>query len=282
MHDQPSTRRTAGGHASKPQAAMRSAASRRAKPDCLDGGVTGPAITRLSRELPKLHHDFNRFNRTLIQGQHVNKPSMNLPWSPYPPPPWRSCGVLRFGLLTTREPLTVPDELTHLLDPHRLVILLIRYKEGTLRYDEFMTGSPVRCGLRCGLWVHNIWVNDLASLWGGREIWGIPKQLADFSWNDSAVKVTDSVGPVAEFSLDTRQHQGFPILMLVPGFGQIGELCLFFTGRLRGKARIDTIRVTSWSERLPNLSQTTARPAITLTHFQMTVGPPQQIGSIIT
>ena len=98
-----------------------------------------------------------------------------------PPPPWLATGQCgwppRPPPVGSRFRLTFPPWAAR----GRLVIALARFR-GTLSYDEFAVGSLVRRGTRGGLWCQRIWIDDAASLWGGRRLWGIPKQLARFDW----------------------------------------------------------------------------------------------------
>ena len=49
-----------------------------------------------------------------------------------------------------------------------------------LTYDEIMATVLVRDGWRPRVSITHIWVNSAASRDGGRELWAIPKELADF------------------------------------------------------------------------------------------------------
>ena len=49
-----------------------------------------------------------------------------------------------------------------------------------LTYDEIMSTVLVRDGWRIRVSITHIWVNSEASRDGGRDLWAIPKQLADF------------------------------------------------------------------------------------------------------
>jgi hypothetical protein len=50
-----------------------------------------------------------------------------------------------------------------------------------LTYDEIMATVLVREGWRLRVSITHIWVNSAASRDGGRELWAIPKELADFA-----------------------------------------------------------------------------------------------------
>lgn len=141
----------------------------------------------------------------------------------YPPAPWRSRGGAWFGLFEADVPPPLPSGLAPLLPSTRarrlVVVALARYLEGALRYDELIVASLVRRGRYAGLYVREIWVDDLASLWGGREIWGLPKQLAHFGWRGNTVEIADESGLIATLSIDTRTALLPRLPLIMPAFG---------------------------------------------------------------
>ncbi|URN14036.1 acetoacetate decarboxylase family protein [Streptomyces radiopugnans] len=158
--------------------------------------------------------------------------------------------------------------------PPLLAVGLVRYREGTLVYDELAMGPLVRRGRRAGLLIDRIWVSDTASVRGGRDIWGLPKELASFTWSDGSVHVTDHDGPVAglAFAPGRLRLPAFPLPL--PGFSGSAGRRLFVPGRLVGSLRPETVAVTSWSDRLPPLERTTARLSVAVRPFRMTVPEP--------
>jgi hypothetical protein len=83
----------------------------------------------------------------------------------YPPAPWRLSGELTLipALVRGRSPGG---------------LMLVNYRAGTLTYNELIVFSGWTWR---GFVVSHIYVDSEASLWGGREIWGLPKQLAEFA-----------------------------------------------------------------------------------------------------
>jgi hypothetical protein len=63
-------------------------------------------------------------------------------------------------------------------------VYLATYGSGsTLEYHELIVASAlVRYAGKWGFWVSHIYVDHPDSLAGGREIWGLPKELAEFDW----------------------------------------------------------------------------------------------------
>ena len=69
-------------------------------------------------------------------------------------------------------------------------IYVASYDTGsTLLYNELIVvGALTRYANRVGSWVSHIYVDNPDSVAGGREIWGLPKQLAQFTWEQGNQK----------------------------------------------------------------------------------------------
>lgn len=74
-----------------------------------------------------------------------------------------------------------------------------------LTYREVMATVLVREGLRPRVSITHIWVDSEASRDGGRELWGIPKQLADFPSTEPEHYAADGIGRV-----DVRRARMLP------------------------------------------------------------------------
>ncbi|WP_051722564.1 acetoacetate decarboxylase family protein [Streptomyces albus] len=195
----------------------------------------------------------------------------------HPPAPWVSRGEMWFGLLPVRRPPDLPPDLRPLGPRSRIAVGVVRYREGTLRYDELAMGPLVRRGRRAGLLIQRIWVDDDASVRGGRAIWGLPKEPAEFTWAGDSVRVGDAGGTLARIVF--RPGRGPlsalpPVPALLPGFGGTPGRRLFVAGRLTGRPRRETMTVTEWSDRLPPLRGVRARPSLAFRPFRMTVPAP--------
>jgi len=172
----------------------------------------------------------------------------------YPPAPWWSAGAMWIA------PLSVGGR--------RIVLAVVRYREGTLSYNEVFFGSVVRRGLRVGLSVHGIWVDSVASLWGGREIWGLPKQLATFTWRNRGLTMTAEDGRLdVRFSGSPRWSARVPFI--APAFGSAGQ---FFHGIGHGRLRLARIEVVA---DLPSLRVHTDAPTLWLNDFRLVVRAPR-------
>ena len=71
-------------------------------------------------------------------------------------------------------------------------IYLANYGTGSsLDYNELIVvAGMVKRGTTIGAWVSHIYVDNPDSVAGGREIWGLPKELATFDWQPGAQQVS--------------------------------------------------------------------------------------------
>jgi hypothetical protein len=108
--------------------------------------------------------------------------------------------------------------------------------------------TPARFGMRMGAYISDIWVDDRASVWGGRRIWGLPKNLAEFNWNESVVEITDDHGLIAKISVDQSPIRS-PLLWLpVPGFGHLEHQgWTYYIGSLWAHFGRTDMQVAEWS-----------------------------------
>jgi hypothetical protein len=203
-------------------------------------------------------------------------PAQEPPEADYPPMPWRMRGTMAVGVFSVIQPPAIPDGPRPVL-ARSLAVVLVRYLAGTLSYDELMVGSPARHGRRAGLFVHRIWVNDLASLWGGRRHWGLPKQLAEFSWKDHTFEVVDGDEVLAAGSVSPRAPRLPSVTLPMSGFGRLDDAWLLTTARLRARWAPARMELTQWSARLPALARAATPVCAVADPFQIVVPPPVRL-----
>jgi acetoacetate decarboxylase len=70
-------------------------------------------------------------------------------------------------------------------------LYLSNYQPGSiLEYSELIVAPAlIKYQGKIGAWVSHIYVDNPDSVAGGQEIWGLPKELADFTWFDKRVAV---------------------------------------------------------------------------------------------
>jgi hypothetical protein len=155
----------------------------------------------------------------------------------YPPAPWTLQGyglqTLQLININSSRPF-VPSrlEIVSILPGKTLGgIYLSRYQEGSfLEYNELIVvAASVRCQGKVGAWISHIYVDNPTSVAGGREIWGLPKEMAEFMWNDREVVVRQNNTIVCQVTykkspLRTWWKQKFS----GNGFGQMADNFLYF------------------------------------------------------
>lgn len=174
------------------------------------------------------------------------------PETPYPPAPWRARAAFWVGVFRVGAATRLPVGLRPALGARTRVVMLARYLPGsTLVYDELIIATPVLLGARPGLAVESIWVDSVASLWGGRRIWGLPKELAEFTWDGAGVRVSDSAGEIVSLALGRPGRARLPSLPLVaPSIGRMGAAWTYALFPLRARLGRAEMRTRGSAPRL--------------------------------
>ncbi len=138
------------------------------------------------------------------------KPETTTSATGYPPQPWDLRGQLHAALFTVpvdEVPVDLPPGCRPIRFGRRGIVgaVWVDYQSGgVLAYRELMTTLLVRRGFRLLPTITHIWVDSVASRDGGRALWGIPKQLAAFSFDGAHLAAHDDGGPLAAGTVRTR------------------------------------------------------------------------------
>jgi acetoacetate decarboxylase len=116
----------------------------------------------------------------------------------YPPAPWHLYGnallsIHAIDLAIAKEFVPADLEIVSVLPGKTLGSLYLSVYEAnsTLQYHELIVAPAlVRYQGKIGSWISHIYVDHPDSVAGGRNIWGLPKELADFSWSEDRVAVS--------------------------------------------------------------------------------------------
>lgn len=136
----------------------------------------------------------------------------------YPPEPWNLCGqayVTVWRLPAEQVTGRVPAGLQPLTVGGQVFVgtAWIDYEpSGLLPYHELLSAVLVRDGVRPIVTITEIWVDSPVSLAGGRAMWGIPKELAQFEMTHEpsfTARADTGAGVVA--SADIQRGGGLPI-----------------------------------------------------------------------
>lgn len=126
--------------------------------------------------------------------ENVETSNAAAPERDFPPAPWALQGQLYAAVWwvpaeqchAPRDAELVPIQVA---DRVCVVAAFVDYQPGSvLTYHELLAGVLVRheASGAVGLKVDHIWVDDARSLRGGRELWGVPKELARFEFHHDA------------------------------------------------------------------------------------------------
>ncbi|MCY7322591.1 MAG: acetoacetate decarboxylase family protein [Phormidesmis sp. CAN_BIN36] len=115
----------------------------------------------------------------------------------YPQAPWTLKGfafqTLHLIDLAKASPFVPPELAIVSVAPGKTLggVYLSNYGVGSsLEYSELIViAGLVKRGQTIGAWVSHIYVDNPDSVSGGREIWGMPKELATFDWQTGAQRV---------------------------------------------------------------------------------------------
>ncbi|BAZ02299.1 hypothetical protein NIES37_63110 [Tolypothrix tenuis PCC 7101] len=100
-----------------------------------------------------------------------------------------------------------------------------------LEYSELIVvPAVVSYQGKIGGWISHIYVDHVDSVAGGREIWGLPKELADFEWQENNVTVRQGNRKLCTLNY-TQQSLAWRQSLDASGFSAINnDLLLFSVG----------------------------------------------------
>jgi hypothetical protein len=158
-----------------------------------------------------------------------------------PDAPWSLGGEAVVGLVVGRRPATgLPADLAPLPGP--VLIVATCYDESPVGpYLELAVGVPARLGLRPGWCMTTMVVDSSASRRGGRDSWGLPKEVGRLTWRRD--------GEEREMRWPERGVvvRGTPMGPALPGLVPVRALQrrldgpVVVPGRLRGRGRVATV-----------------------------------------
>jgi len=200
--------------------------------------------------------------------------------SGYPPEPWELHGQLHTSVFLVPLPAVPRDEVPPGWRPVRLGRFAVvgtawvSYEPGgVLSYRELMATVLVRNGLRLAPTIVRIWVDSEASRDGGRALWGIPKELADFDFRGPDFAASTGTDPIAVGTvrplawLPRRWPLRFRVAQTVAGTARVT--------RVRSRSRLGLSRGTFAADRHGPLAFLAGRrPLLTLSvgDFRMLFG----------
>lgn len=209
----------------------------------------------------------------------------------YPQPPWNLKGyaILTFNLINIdKARLFIPPELeiVSVLPGKTLAgVYLSTYESGSvLQYNELIvTSGLTRYQEQTASWISHIYVDNEISVAGGREIWGLPKEMAEFTWKkgDITVKQGDRLLCNLQYqrnwyNLATWWQPQFN----ASSFGGLNTQLLWFENKFAADLALISSKLTV-PETSPFANLNLGQPIFTLemSRLDITAGVPEVIGA---
>jgi hypothetical protein len=207
----------------------------------------------------------------------------------YPSAPWPLQGfaVQTLQLVDTAQARSFipPDlEIVSVLPGKTLgVMYLASYGPGSiLNYNELIIAPALtRYEKNFGFWISHIYVDHPDSMAGGREIWGLPKELAQFTWQvgePNRVSVCQGERGLCTLRYG-RQRRLWRQPLVLPAISQRGTDLLWFKGTISaqfglGRGHLDIPAESPFA----TLSQTRAVRTYHLNDMRFVAQAPRAIG----
>jgi acetoacetate decarboxylase len=208
----------------------------------------------------------------------------------YPPAPWHLYGnaLQTFHLIDVEKAKAfVPSDLdvVSVLPGKTLggVYVSVYDADSTFNYHELIVVSAlVRYKGTIGSWVSHIYVDHPGSLAGGRSIWGLPKEMAEFTWGSEAISVTQADKPLCQVQYGSG---GLPLSFWgkskIRGsvFGGLAEDIMVFEGSFEARLKWVGCHLTISTES-PFVNLGLGRPvfAIQFQNLYLTANTPAIVG----
>jgi acetoacetate decarboxylase len=204
----------------------------------------------------------------------------------YPPAPWKLQGYATQTLNLVdidRVRRFVPPELDIVaILPGKTIgsIYISEYQLGSvLTYNELIVAPAlVRKGTKIGGWISHIYVDNPDSVAGGRGVWGLPKELAEFTRIDRQITVKQHNKTLCRLSYQPNLWSDLKITpkITVPCFGNLNGNLLYFNNDFQGTVSlVDSNLEIPQSSPFASLNLSTPLLTIDLQDLYLVTGSPE-------
>jgi acetoacetate decarboxylase len=211
----------------------------------------------------------------------------------YPPSPW-----LLKGYATQTLHLVDLDRARQFVPPQLEIVAVLpgktigstyisEYRSGSiLEYNELIVAPAlVKDRGKIGGWISHIYVDNLDSVAGGREIWGLPKEMAEFVRGDGYTIVKQQDKTLCSSTVNNNLLSGLKIDRELTGycFGNLNGNLLYFGNDFKAKiSSIDSKLVVPPSSPFANLNLGQPFLTLDLQNLNLVAGTPIDTGSRLT
>ncbi len=207
----------------------------------------------------------------------------------YPPSPW-----LLKGSATQTLHLVEIARARQFVPPHLEIVAVLpgktigsvyisEYRSGSiLEYNELIVAPAlVKNQGKIGGWISHIYVDNHDSVAGGREIWGLPKEMAEFVRGDRYTIVKQQNRTLCSSSVSNNLLSGLKIQPEITGycFGNLNGRLVSFGNDFKAKIRsIDSKLVVPPSSPFAQLDLAQPLLALELEDLNLVAGTPIDTG----
>ncbi|NES81793.1 MAG: acetoacetate decarboxylase family protein [Moorea sp. SIO2B7] len=209
----------------------------------------------------------------------------------YPPAPWKLKGYAiqslhLVNIIKARRFIPPELEIVSVLPGKTIgVVYLSAYESGsTLEYNELIVApASVRYQDKSGSWISHIYVDNEDSVAGGKEIWGLPKEIAEFTWDNNNVIVRQNDKTLCQLHFQKgflRFSSWWRQKFRGNCFGGLKSDLLYFQSEFESKINLINSKLEIAKESpFANLELGTPWLTLKLTEFQTIAGIPKIVGN---
>jgi acetoacetate decarboxylase len=163
-------------------------------------------------------------------------------------------------------------------------VYLSAYESGSLlQYNELIiVPAFVRFQGKIGAWISHIYVDNEISVAGGREIWGLPKEMANFIWKKDSVSVFQKERQLCRLNYQKdwfSLSSWWKLPLSGDVFGGLESDLLLFTGKFQAKLEVVKGNLEIPSESLfASLNLKQPLLSINCQQLELIAGEPHKIG----
>ncbi len=207
----------------------------------------------------------------------------------YPSAPWQLQG---YAIQTLH--LVEIDRIRALIPPQLEIVAVLPGKTlGSIYVSEYQSGSVltynelivapalVRNHRKVGGWISHIYVDNLDSVAGGQEIWGLPKEMAEFTRSDRQIVISQQDLTLCNLSVSPNIFSSLKLQPQITGycFGNLNGELLYFGNNFKAKiSSIDSKLKIPQTSPFAHLNLSPAFLTIDLQELKLVAGIPAHTG----
>ncbi len=208
----------------------------------------------------------------------------------YPSAPWQLQG---YAIQTLH--LVEIDRIRALIPPQLEIVAVLPGKTlGSIYVSEYQSGSVltynelivapalVRNHRKVGGWISHIYVDNLDSVAGGQEIWGLPKEMAEFTRSEHQIVISQQDLILCNLSVSPNIFSSLKLQPQITGycFGNLNGELLYFGNDFKAKiSSIDSKLEIPQASPFAHLNLSPAFLTIDLQELKLVAGIPAHTGT---